>query len=307
MNKVIMITGANAGIGKETARQLGKINTTEKIYLACRNLEKAKVAQEELEELTGRKVFEIIIMDVSQPDSVKKAIAQLDTSIDALIMNAGGLGGKTPEKATKDGVTTITASNLLGHVVLVDELIKNDKLKNIALYASSEVARGVKKMGMEQYQLKQASVDEFTSLFDGSAFGKKFDPVLAYSGVKLSGTLWMSSMARKYPNIKFISVSPGGTRGTDGFNDMPFLQRIMYKYVGMPIIMPLLGLSHSLESGAKRFVQSINNEKLESGVFYASKKNVLTGPLVDQSPYYNGFSNPVYQDNANEAIHRFIN
>ena len=63
-----MITGANAGIGKETARQLALNKETEKIYLACRNPEKAKVAKKELEEATKRSIFEILIMDVSRPD-----------------------------------------------------------------------------------------------------------------------------------------------------------------------------------------------------------------------------------------------
>ena len=37
MNKSIMITGANSGIGKEVARQLALLEGTEKVYLACRN------------------------------------------------------------------------------------------------------------------------------------------------------------------------------------------------------------------------------------------------------------------------------
>ncbi len=41
MNKTIMITGANGGIGKDTARQFALIKETEKIYLACRNETKA--------------------------------------------------------------------------------------------------------------------------------------------------------------------------------------------------------------------------------------------------------------------------
>ena len=44
-------------------------------------------------------------------------------------MNAGGMGGKTPNAKTEDGVTHIFASNVLGHVVLLDELLKEDKLK----------------------------------------------------------------------------------------------------------------------------------------------------------------------------------
>ena len=40
--KVALITGANTGIGKEIARQLGLLSSTEKIYLACRNESKAQ-------------------------------------------------------------------------------------------------------------------------------------------------------------------------------------------------------------------------------------------------------------------------
>ncbi|MCF2874134.1 MULTISPECIES: SDR family NAD(P)-dependent oxidoreductase [unclassified Tenacibaculum] len=306
-NKIIMITGANTGIGKDTARQLALIKDTEKIYLACRNKVKAEAAKISLEKLTGRSIFEILIMDVSNPDSVKKAVSQLNEPIDALIMNAGGIGGKTPEKLTKEGVTTITASNLLGHVVLLDELLKENKLKNIALYASSEAARGIKQTGMKRPNLTTSSVDEFIKVFDGSYFGNNFDAMQVYGVIKYGGTLWMSAMARKYPEIKFISMSPGGTRGTDGMNDLPFIKRILFKYIGMPIFMPLLGLSHSLEKGAKRFVDGINNENLKNGVFYASKENVLTGSVVDQSEIFPDLTNITYQNNAYKAIHSFIN
>jgi NAD(P)-dependent dehydrogenase (short-subunit alcohol dehydrogenase family) len=48
MNKSILITGANSGLGKDTARQLGLIKETEKIYLACRSETKAKAAVADL-------------------------------------------------------------------------------------------------------------------------------------------------------------------------------------------------------------------------------------------------------------------
>ena len=221
-------------------------------------------------------------------------------------MNAGGTGGKNPAQITQDGVTNITATNLLGHVVLVDELLNADKLRNVALFASSEAARGIKKMGMKRPNLKSSSAKEFATVFDGSFFGKEFDPMQVYGVVKYGGTLWMSSVARKNPNIRFISVSPGGTRGTQGFDDLPLLKRIMFKYVGMPIFMPLMGLSHSLEKGAKRFVEAISNETMKSGGFYASKEGVLTGPLVDQQGIFADLANEDYQNSADEAIHQFI-
>ena len=43
MNKTILITGANGGLGKDAARQLALLDGTEKIYLACRNEAKARV------------------------------------------------------------------------------------------------------------------------------------------------------------------------------------------------------------------------------------------------------------------------
>ena len=306
MNKIIMITGANAGIGKDTARQLAIQKGTEKIYLACRNVQKAEKAKKELEHVTGRKIFEILIMDVSNPESVKHAVKQLNEPVDALIMNAGGMGGKSPEKLTKEGVTNLTAVNLLGHVVLVDQLIKEDKLKNVALFASSEAARGIKKMGMKRPDFKNSSVEEFTSALDGTMFGADFDAMQVYGVVKYTGTLWMANMAKKHPKIKFISMSPGGTRGTEGMNDLPFIKRVMLKHIGMPLIMPMLGLSHKLSVGAKRFVDGISNEIYKSGVFYASKEKVLTGAVVDQSQIFPSLINVNFQKNADEAIHQFI-
>ncbi|MEM9326870.1 MAG: SDR family NAD(P)-dependent oxidoreductase [Bacteroidota bacterium] len=306
MNRIVMITGANAGIGKETVRQLAMKNETERIYLACRNPQKAEAAKRELEESTGRFIFEILIMDVADPSSVRKAVADLYEPVDALIMNAGGTGGRNPAEHTKEGVTNITATNLLGHVVLVDELLNANKLKNVALFASSEAARGIKKMGMKRPALRESSTDEFSTVFDGSFFGSDFDPMQVYGVVKYGGTLWMSSMARKNSDVRFISMSPGGTRGTQGFDELPLIKKIMFKYVGMPILMPLMGLSHSLRKGAKRFVDGISDESLKSGAFYASKEGVLTGPIVEQTAIFPDLANPTYQDNANEAIHQFL-
>ncbi|CAL2086410.1 SDR family NAD(P)-dependent oxidoreductase [Tenacibaculum sp. 190524A02b] len=307
MNRSILITGANAGIGKETARQLALIKETKIVYLACRNLEKAKAAKKELTETTKRDIFKIIILDVSKPETVKQAVQELPIAIDALIMNAGGTGGKTPEKLTPNGVTELTASNLLGHVVLVDELIAQNKLNNVALFASSEAARGIQKMGMKRPNLIENSVEEFVSIFNGTKFKDDFDPFQVYGWIKYGGTLWMSNMAKKHPKIKFISMSPGGTRGTNGMNDLPLLKRIFLKHIGMKIIMPLMGMSHSVKEGAKRFVEGINNPKFKSGVFYASKENVLTGQVVNQSSIWKDLDNHTFQNNADIAIHQFTN
>ena len=94
--KTVLITGANAGIGKEVARQVAVIPGTQKIYLGCRNLEKGETAKKELESATGKKIFSVYKIDLSETNSLKKAAANIPEPIDALFMIAGGLGGKTP-------------------------------------------------------------------------------------------------------------------------------------------------------------------------------------------------------------------
>lgn len=306
MNKSILITGANSGLGKESARQLAKINETEKIYLACRNLNRAEEAKKSLEKNTGRSIFEIVIMDVSDPDSVRSAVAGLDKPVDALIMNAGGMGGKSPFSMTSNGVTSLFAHNVLGHVVLLDELINAKKLKNVALFAGSEGARGVEQMGMNRPDLKTSSVEEFASVIDGTFFDDQMDPMEAYGYVKYIAALLMSSEARKNPDIRFITMSPGFTKGTAVMNDLPPNKRFMFKYIMLPIVAPLKGMVHKLEKGAKRFVDGINNESYLSGVFYASKANKLVGTVIDQSTIFPDLKNIAIQDNANEAVHGFI-
>ena len=306
MNKSIMITGANSGIGKDTARQLALLDSTEKVYLACRNETKAKAAKKELEDQTGREIFEIVIMDVSKIESVKSAVANLSESIDALIMNAGGIG-KAPLDKTQEGVTEIFAMNLLGHVVLLDELLANNKLNNIALYAGSEAARGVSAMGIKSPGLKENSIEEFNSVINGSFFSKNENPMKVYATIKYLAALWMSAQSRKYPNIKFITVSPGATSGTSAMENMSGFQKALMKYIMFPIVMPLTGMMHDLEVGAKRFVESINNKTLESGVFYASETNKPTGQIANQNKFSKNFDDISYQDNADKAIHSFIN
>lgn len=88
-----MITGTNGGLGKECARQLALLDESEKIYLDCRNEEKAKSAKIDLERSTGKSIFEILIIDVSNLDSVRSAVEALSEPVEALVMNTGGMGG----------------------------------------------------------------------------------------------------------------------------------------------------------------------------------------------------------------------
>ncbi len=301
--KSILITGANAGLGKESARQIALREDAEKIYLACRNEAKALAAKQELEEATGKNIFEIILMDVSNLQSVREAVAALDEPVGGLIMNAGGAGGPNFDEITEDGVMQTVAVNLLGHVVLLEELLKAGKLTGAALYAGSEAVRGVPEMGIKQIPLKESSTAEFASVMDGTFFGENKDPIVPYGPIKYMAALWMSSMARKHAGIRFITMSPGATTGTEALNKVPFLKKVMFST--MFRVMLMLGKVHRLEVGAKRYVDGLYDEAYKSGVFYASKKGV-TGPVIDQGELFADLHDERIQDNAHEAIRGFI-
>ncbi len=309
MNESILITGANAGLGKETARQLALKRETKKVILFCRNRARAEAAKKDLEAETRRRVFEIIIGDVTDADSVRKAVEEIKEPIDAVILNAGGVIGKTAAKLTPSGMNELSATNILGNVVLVLELLIRNLLRKTVLSVSAEAVPGVKMLGVKPVSMRTSSVDEFAAVLDGSYFGnKKFDALQAYAYVKYAETMWTLSMARKYPDLKFVVVSPGNTKGTQAPDSLPPPMRFMLKYVMMPIVFPLMGeMVHTLDVGAKRFVDVISDERYKSGVFYASKQGKLSGDMVDQSAFFTALRNTSFQENANEAIHHFIN
>ncbi len=306
-DRVALITGANGGIGCEVARQLALTGQYRKIHLACRNRAKASTALAKLQAVTGKAIFTTLTLDVADLASVRDALSMLDEPVDDLVMNAGGSGGRTPLAVTKAGVTDIFASNVLGHIVLLDGLLQAGRLNRAAVYVGSEAARGVPKLGLKRPVLQDGSIDEFVSLCDGSYFrGRKADGTLAYGQVKLVAALWMASLARRHPDLRLITMSPGNTAGTGVARDFPLPLRVLLKSVLMPVVLPLLGLVHPVEKGAARLVLALNDPDLRSGTFYASRADALTGPVVDQGTIMPELMKPSFQDNANAAVHRFI-
>lgn len=150
------------------------------------------------------------------------------------------------------------------------------------------------------------SVDEFTSVIDGSFFnGRKRDPMLAYGQAKYLGALWMSALARQHPELRLLTVSPGNSTGTEATRDLPAVLRVLMQRV-MPRVGPLFGISHPVDVGAKRLVDGLVGGSLDSGRFYASAQNTISGPLVDQATIVADFADDTIQDHAYAAIHAFL-
>ena len=305
--KTILITGANTGLGKEMARQLALRGDFERIYLGCRNPEKAERAKQDLETVTGRTIFEVVIIDLEDLASVRAAVAAVGAPLNALVMNAGGTGGPTPAALTQDGVTASFAQNVLGHVVLLEDLLAAGLLTDVAVLVGSEAARGVPKLRIARPTFTDHSSQEFASVIDGSFFqGASFDVMLAYGQVKYLGALWMGAMARMHPELRFITMSPGNTAGTEALRDQPALVRIIASRIVLPYLAPALRIGHKLDVGAERLVNAVTDASLRSGVFYASAASKITGPVIDQAEIVPDFRDPEIQDHAYEAIQRFV-
>ena len=126
--KVVIITGASSGIGKESAIDLVKHGA--RVILACRNEKKTKKAMESLNE-QEKKLIHYIRLDLSDfnsiiefVDTVKKGYIKID-----ILMNNAGLFPQNYE-ITKDKMEYYLQTNFVGHVLLTfllfDMLDKND-------------------------------------------------------------------------------------------------------------------------------------------------------------------------------------
>ena len=204
-------------------------------------------------------------LDTSDLGSVRTAIDAIDTPLQTVVMNAGG-GGSAPLKLTKDGVTVVFASNVLGHVALLEQLIAKDAVTGSAVLVGSEAARGVSKLRLPRPTFAEHSVDEFVSVIDGSFFAEqKVDDGRAYGQVKYLGALWMSELARRNPHLRLVTVSPGNTAGTGVFRDLGTMVTPLMNRILMPYVFPRFGLAHPVDAGARRLVDASVKDDLESG------------------------------------------
>lgn len=145
--KVCIITGANGGIGKETALGLAQMGAH--VVMVCRNAEKGKAAREDIRRESGNSNVDLLIADVSSQTSVRelaKEVHEKYSRVDVLLNNAGGGGGAGTRSA--DGIEFTLATNHLGAALLTILLL--DLLKASApsrvINVSSEAHKSTKEI-----------------------------------------------------------------------------------------------------------------------------------------------------------------
>jgi NAD(P)-dependent dehydrogenase (short-subunit alcohol dehydrogenase family) len=145
IGKTCLVTGANSGIGKETALGLARMGA--QVVLVCRNEEKGRQALEDIRRETGSSQLDLLIADMSSFESVRAVAAQIHqrySRLDVLINNAGTAVAR--RTLSTDGIEMTIAGNHLGPALLT--LLLLDLLKSSApsrvVNVSSEAHRGAR-------------------------------------------------------------------------------------------------------------------------------------------------------------------
>lgn len=185
--RTAVITGANTGLGFETAAALAAHGAH--VVLAVRNLDKGKQAAARITEATPGAEVELQELDLTSLASVRAAAAQLKSDhqrIDLLINNAGVM--YTPRQTTADGFEMQFGTNHLGHFALTGLLI--DRLLPVAgsrVVTISSVGHRIR-----------AAIH-----FDDLQWERRYRRVAAYGQAKLANLLFTYELQRR--------LAPGGT------------------------------------------------------------------------------------------------
>ena len=182
--RTVVITGANAGLGEVTARELARAGA--RVVLAVRNTEKGKAAAERM---TGD--VEVRQLDLQDLGSVRRFADEMG-ALDVLVNNAGIMA--TKHAVTADGFEGQIGTNHLGHFALTNLLLP--RLTDRVVTVSSL---------MHHFS--------YISLKDLNWQSRPYSAWLAYSQSKLANLLFTSELQRRLDTagspLRALAAHPG--------------------------------------------------------------------------------------------------
>ena len=257
-SKVIVITGANSGIGKETARALAAQGHT--IIMACRDVARAETARQDIIATSSNDKVIVLPLDLASFQSIHafaEAFSSRFDHLDILINNAGLIPfGK---EMTADGFEMQIGVNHLGHFLLTHLLLPQLKV--------ADHARIINVASM-MHHIGKIDFDSFTG-------NKPYGLMKAYGQSKLANVLFTRELAQrvKADGISVFCLHPGGV-GTN-IAGRGFFRRNLYK---------LLGGFMSPARGAKTSVYLATEPGIEhqSGSYFDEFCKVKPGSKLSQ-------------------------
>jgi NAD(P)-dependent dehydrogenase (short-subunit alcohol dehydrogenase family) len=205
--RVAIVTGANTGLGFETARMLAARGAT--VVLAVRNIEKGRQAAARI---TGD--VSVQALDLTSLDSIRAAAADLRAAhprIDLLVNNAGVM--YTPRQTTADGFELQFGTNHLGHFALTGLLL--DRLLPVP---GSRVVT----VSSTGHRIRAAIH------FDDLQWERSYSRVAAYGQAKLANLMFTYELQRRLaPHGTTVAVAAHpGVSSTELARNMPTVLRL---------------------------------------------------------------------------------
>lgn len=201
-DKICLITGANSGIGLETARGLAKQGA--RVIMVCRNPEKGEAARQDIVASTGNDQVDLLIADLSSLTEVRKLAEQINSQyqqLHVLIHNAGLMSKQ--REVSADGYELQFAVHHLATFLLTDLLL--DLLKTSAPSRIINVASMMHKMGQINFNDLQSE--------------KKFGSYSTYGQSKLAMIHYTYDLAEKLQGtgVTVNALHPGAVATNIGF------------------------------------------------------------------------------------------
>ena len=270
--QTVLITGANTGIGKETAHQLAEKGAT--VIMACRSLNKAEQAKNDIvhriqiQNTSFEPKIELLQLDLSSLASVKKASQELKNRklvVDVLILNAGVMMGK--QSITDDGYDLVMQANHLGHYLLARLMLENGVI-------ASENSRI---LNVTSSTYSYAEKIDLEDLF--CTKGRQYTLFGQYSQSKLANILFTKELNKRFPKVFSAAVHPGLVR-TDVVRNMPWF--LYYPNYIFSFVMCLLQKTPAQGAWCTTFLAASPLKELESGAYWVNRQTQKLWPCANQ-------------------------
>jgi len=250
-DKLVLITGANSGIGYTTTLSMAVKGAS--VVMVCRDKQKGEQARASVIAATGNNTVDLMLCDLSSLNSVRRfaeVFLKKYTKLDVLINNAGGMFDE--KYLSEDCYEWTFAVNHLGHFLLTHFL--SGALKKAAPSRIINVSSKAHLFGK--------------MVFDDLMFEKRrYSSAAAYAQAKLANVLFTIELNKrlKQDGVTAYSLHPGAVR-TNFFNTIP----AGWKFVAS-LLAPLL---ISPEKGAETSVYLASEPGIEhlSGRYFEKKK-----------------------------------
>ncbi|KAJ7645233.1 NAD(P)-binding protein [Mycena polygramma] len=195
--KVMIVTGGNSGVGKETVKVLLQRNA--KVYLAARSPASAKAAIDDLKAQTGKEA-EFLEFDLADLHSVKRAAETFISKENQLhVLFNNGYGEPPIEQLTAQKYDLTFGTNVLGPFYFTKLLIPT-------LLATAASGKPVRVINTSSCAAEMISDIDYNTLKDTPA-RKKMTPTRLYWQSKFGNVAFSNELWRRYGDQGIVSVS----------------------------------------------------------------------------------------------------